>query len=295
APAEEGKEPLHAAGFLRAEAHLQLAVRRAGLVLSVERLEGDEVGPGEPVVLLDDAEERIQVALARNDVETAEINLAKIRSGPRPEDLERAKAFLAESQAGLDLAERTLRADIELQKGGILSDLSRRRSERMLDAAKAQAEGRRLDLVLLEKGSRPEDVRLAEVEVERQRSRLAQRELEAARARIAGSREGRAVVTRVWVEEGQWVEAGRVVAELVYMDRLRVELDLPGESVEGLARGAKAAIRSPRHPGAELSGAVTRVSPVLDAASGTIRIVVEADNPGHRFRPGGEAEVEIRR
>ncbi len=289
-----GGSPVLARGFLRPEALLRLTARTAGLVVSVAKIEGDRVEPGEPLVLLDDADEAILVALARNDVETAELNLRKIRSGPRPEDLERARAFLEEGKAGLELAERTLEADMKLFEGSIISDLSRRRSERSLEAARAVAEARRLDLAIMEKGARPEDLRLAEVEVERQKSRLAQREREQARTRIAGRREGPALVSRILVEEGQWVEAGREVAELVYMDRLRVEMDLSGAAADRVARGGRAVVRSARHPGVELEAGVARVSPVIDPASGTVRVAVEAANPGHRFRPGEEAEVEFR-
>ena len=45
--------------------------------------------------------------------------------------------------------------------------------------------------------------------------------------------------------------------------------------------------------GAALQGAVTRVAPSVDPASGTVRVVVEADNPSLKMKPGVEAEVEI--
>lgn len=288
----EGRDPA-IRGMIRAEAQLLLPARTGGVVTAVKRVEGDPVQPGEPVVLIDDAEQQGALALARCDLETAELNLAKIRSGPRPEDLARGRALYEEGKAGLELAERTLKSDLELHQGGILSDLGRLRSERSVDAARANAESRRLDLVILEKGPRPEDVRLAEVALERERARVAQREREVAVARVAGTRPGRAFVSRVWVEEGQWVEAGRAVAELVYMDRLRIEIDLPEKRGLALARGTRAVVRSPGHPGARLEARVDRVAPVVDVASGTVRVVVIAENPELVLRPGMEAEVEI--
>jgi len=136
-------------------------------------------------------------------------------------------------------------------------------------------------------------VRLGEIEVERRRAQYASALRDQARRRIASSREGKSLVSRIWVEPGQWVDAGRPVAELVYLDRLRVELDLPGPGALAIPRGAKASVRSPAFPDAVLDGTVERVAPVVDAASGTVRVVVIAANPGHRVRPGVEAEVEI--
>ncbi len=280
-------------GMLRPEAEIVLAARTGGLVTGVPLVEGDAAGAGDAVVVLDDSEEAVRAAVAKVDLEIAELNLKKVKDGPRPEDLERAKALHEESRAGLALAEKTLSSDLKLAEGGFLSELGRQRSERALEAARAQAESRRLDLVILAKGPRPEDVRLAEIEVERRRAQFDAAVRDQARRRISSSREGRAVVARVWVEKGQWVDAGKPVAEVVYMDRLKVELDLAGPGALSIARGAKASVKSPAFPGVVLEGAVDRVSPVVDPASGTVRVVVSAANPGRRMRPGVEAEVEI--
>lgn len=280
-------------GMIRPEADIVLAARTGGLVTAVPLIEGDAAGTGDAVVILDDSEEAARAAVAKVDLEIAELNLKKVKDGPRPEDLERAKALHEESRAGLALAEKTLSSDLKLAEGGFLSELGRQRSERSLEAARAQAESRRLDLVILAKGPRAEDVRLAEIEVERRRAQLDAALRDQARRRISSSREGKALVARVWVEKGQWVDAGKTVAELVYLDRLRIELDLAGPGALAIARGAKATVKSPAFPGIVLEGAVERVAPVVDPASGTVRVVVTAANPGRRVRPGVEAEVEI--
>jgi multidrug resistance efflux pump len=297
APGPEGAGAggaVRARGLLRAEAEIHLAARGGGLVAAVERVEGDAVEPGVPVVLLDDLVERAALVQARCDLEAAELDLRKLQDGARPEDLQRAEALHEEAKAGLALAERTLKSDAELHAGGFLSELSRQRSERSLEASRAQVEARRLDLVILRKGATPGELRRSTLEVERRKVLVELREREAAQRRVSGTRPGRAFVSRIYVEQGQWVDAGRVVADLVYMDRVRVEVDLP--AAEGLRakRGARAAIRCDLFPGVALEGTVSRVAPVIDPASGTVRVVVDAENPDLKVRPGVEAEVEIR-
>ncbi len=293
ASARPGAATLAGRGLLKPEAEIGLSARVGGLVAAIPRVEGDPVNPGDPVVLLDDAEEKARTVQARSDLECAEIGLKKVKDGPRPEDLERAKALYEEAKAGLSLAERTLESDQKLAADGYLSELGRQRSERSLEASRAQVESRRLDLVILQKGSRPEDIRLQELEVERRKAILAEREREEARRTIAGTRQGRAFVGRILVESGQWVEAGKMVADLVYMDRVRIELDLPGVDGLKVRRGAKAVVKAPAFPGVVLDARVDRVSPIVDPASGTVRLVVVAENPDLRVRPGVEAEVEI--
>jgi len=284
--------PLRARGLLRPEAELRLLAHSSGLVSAVERVEGDAVEEGQPVVLLDDAEEAAALALARLDLEAAELALKKSRTA-RPEELERAEAYHQEARANLALQERTLKADLELHAGGILSEMGRQRSERAVEASRALVEVKRLELELLRQGARPEDLRAAEIDVERKRALVGVRERAAARRRVGGTRPGRAFVMRVWVEKGEWVDPGARVADLLYMDRLKVEVDLPAAEGLRIRRGAKATVRSPAFEGVSLPGAVTRLAPAPDPASGTVRAVVEFDNPSLRLRPGVEAEVEI--
>ncbi len=288
-------EPLVGMGLLRAESQISLRAGVSGKVRKVLRREGEALTAGEAVVEMDSAEAELQLALARCDLESAEIAARKVRDGARKEDLERARAFYHEAKAGQDLAERTLKSDLELHAAGMLSDLSRQRSERSLDAARAVAESRRLDLAIMEKGPRAEDLRLVEIDTERRRVIVAQRELEVARLRIGGGREGRAFVTRVLVEEGAWLSGDAVVAEVAYMDRLRVDLDLAAEEGLALRAGAAATLRADLFPGVVLRGRVIGVSPVVDPATGTIHVVVLADNPDLALRPGVAARVEIER
>lgn len=291
--ADPAPEPLRITALLRAEAEVSLLALAPGRVQSIARREGESISGREAVVILDDVEAKLTVDLARADLEARRIDLERLRKLPRLEDKERAEAWYNEARAGLELAEKTLKSDLELHAGGMISDLSRQRSERSLDAARALAESRRLDLIILEKGAAPEDLRRAEIEVEKQQILLAQHERETGKLRIGGTREGRAFVSRVHVAPGQWIPAGSTVGELVYMDRLRVDLALPAADGRRVSRGTKVKLTSAAAPGVALGGAVVGVSPVVDAASGTIRVVVEADNPKLDLRPGEVAEIEF--
>ena len=208
--------------------------------------------------------------------------------------MEKLRAAKKESEAAVAFAERSLRSEQDLFSQGLQSELNRQRAELSVEQQRRILRSKELDLEVAEKGPRAEDLRKSEIEVERKRAAVAQAERGLAHTRVSGVRAGRAFVGRIWVTEGQWVESGKAVAELVYMDRLRVELDLPVEDALRVARGGKATLRSPRFPGVPLEGTVESVSPVVDPGAGTVRVVVAADNADLRLRPGVEAEVEIR-
>ncbi|MHC4922951.1 MAG: HlyD family secretion protein [Planctomycetota bacterium] len=282
-------------GLLQAEASLDLRNQVAGLVSSIPHREGDSVGGGEPIVLLDATDSQLHVDLAQVDLDAAEVGMKKVRQGARDEERRRHKALYEEALAGLELAEKTLKSDQELHGKAMISDLELTKSERLLAAARAKSESKKLDLEILEKGATPEDRLLVELELQRRKVMLDQRKNVLAKCRISGSRKGRAHVSRILVDAGQWLDAGTTVAEIVYMERVKVDADLPASEALSLESGTVAKITSEAFPGVVLDGRVERVSPVIDPASGSVRVIIMADNPELAMRPGAEVTVEIQR
>jgi len=294
ATASPAKDPVRATGLLRAEAEISLRSTIAGLVVATPRLEGDSVQPGEPVVVLDDGDLALQAKEAACDLEAVEIRTRLVKEGMTKEELAKLRAGHEELQATVQLQESSLKTSQSLHDKKLLSDQALRAAERGLEAAKFRLEMARIDLTLAESQPTPERLRMAELELEKSRATEAGKKRDLARARIGGTRPGRAFVGRVHVEVGRWIDAGTIVADLVYMDRLRVDLDLPGAQGLAIAPGTPAIIRSVAYPGLELPARVHRVAPVVDASSGTVRVFVVADNPDLRVKPGVAAEVEIR-
>jgi len=296
--AGEGAAPARGGRYqalLQPEAQITLFSREAGLVVEIPRHEGAAVQPGEAVVVLDGAERGRDVAGARLVLEEHEGTLRLRRQGTRSEELEKARLRLKEAEARVAMEERSLQAERELYGKGLISEISWQRAERGLESFRASAEILRLDLAVAERGYPPEEIRRAEIEAERARLALAQAEQRASWTRVGGTRPGRAFVSRIAsaATVGSWVQEKTALAELVYMDRLRVALDLPPEVGLALAEGTAVVVRAALFPGVDLPGRVTRVAPVVDPGAGSVRVVVEADNPGLRMRPGVPAEVEF--
>lgn len=124
----------------------------------------------------------------------------------------------------------------------------------------------------------------ADVELEK-----ARRELEAARIRAPFA--GR--VADLAVSPGSRVGPGDPVATILDLARLEVEVRVLQEQVAHLAPGRRARVRFTALPDEDFSGRVVSVNPVVDRATGRVRVTVRLDNPEARLLPGMHATVRI--
>ena len=108
----------------------------------------------------------------------------------------------------------------------------------------------------------------------------------AVRAPIAG------LVALRRVQIGQMVKDGDLLFRLGDPDTLRAELLLP-ESRLGTVRAGQAVRLVLANGGGSATARVTRVSPLVDAASGTFRVIIDLDNRRLKFPGGISARVEF--
>ncbi len=130
---------------------------------------------------LDSAKARLSQAVAQRDVqgtlyaaevesaeaavESARQNLAKLRAGPRSEEIAQAKASLRSAEAGLHNAERTLQRNKALLAKGFVSKQTVDDAEEGYAQALAQRDSAKEALGELEAGNRPEDIAQAEAQL----------------------------------------------------------------------------------------------------------------------------------
>lgn len=132
-----------------------------------------------------------------------------------------------------------------------------------------------------------EEATLAELEAAR--SRLATIRQEIANTIIHSPIEG--VLNRLLAEAGDYVPVGGDVAEIVDNQPLRAVVQVPQHAVSRVQPGALARVSLIGQ--AHVSGIVTFVSPLAEAATRTFRVEVEVPNPGGSLPSGVSAEVVI--
>jgi membrane fusion protein (multidrug efflux system) len=101
------------------------------------------------------------------------------------------------------------------------------------------------------------------------------------------------VITERKVEIGDRVSPGSEVYKMVSADNLIAEVFVPGRTRQHIRTGQAARITSEMLPGYEVDGTITRINPVVDPQSGTVKVTVEVKDTSHRFTPGMFANVAL--
>ncbi|MEM1080523.1 MAG: efflux RND transporter periplasmic adaptor subunit [Pseudomonadota bacterium] len=126
-------------------------------------------------------------------------------------------------------------------------------------------------------------------EVQQARVELVELELSysAIRAPFAG------VVSERMIKLGNQVTTVEPIFVITAMDTLQATLDVPERELARLQDDQRVSVHLDALPGQSVDGFVQRISPVVDADSGTFRVTVEVNDTTGRLRPGMFGRFQI--
>jgi RND family efflux transporter MFP subunit len=178
------------------------------------------------------------------------------------------------------------RASAEVAEGRIRLDDARRRYDEVLrlvedkHVPKSQAENVKAELEIAAAG-------MKRVEVERR-----QQAERVQRHRLLAPFDG--VVSRKLTESGEWVDTGTPVLELVAVDEVRVDVQVPQEQYLNADTPATVEVRTDALPGQVFEGRVAAVVPVKDPSSRTFLVRIDVPEAMGHLTPGMSATVALR-
>jgi membrane fusion protein (multidrug efflux system) len=94
------------------------------------------------------------------------------------------------------------------------------------------------------------------------------------------------VVTRRWVKLGQLLKATEPVFDIADFTALKAKLRVPERASVALRPGQSVEFSADALPHRRFDAKVERVAPMVDAASGTVEIVIAVNNSDASLRPG---------
>jgi RND family efflux transporter MFP subunit len=101
------------------------------------------------------------------------------------------------------------------------------------------------------------------------------------------------VIAKRYVEVGQWIEKGAAVADLLQLDPLFVEVNVPEEVITRVAKGDPAQVRIDALGQQSYTGTVDQILPQADPASRTFRVKILLPNPEFKIWPGFFARATL--
>lgn len=95
------------------------------------------------------------------------------------------------------------------------------------------------------------------------------------------------------VSVGEYVNAGQALVELVRLNPLEIEFQVPEALAPRLAVAQSVQIRTDAFPGEDFEAKVSAVSPSVQLSGRSIGLRARLDNPGNRLKPGQFVQVKL--
>ncbi|HEX4794900.1 MAG TPA: efflux RND transporter periplasmic adaptor subunit [Humisphaera sp.] len=267
----------------------------AGVVAKVLRTVGQQVHAGDPVIQLDDRLARSAVEQAEAGLTQAQASLAALKAEPRPDQVQIAQLTVEKSQSALELAQKNYdRIKLLASQQGA--------SGKSVEQAASDLAGARLDLAISQKqlallnaAPLPEQLRQEQAKVAQAAAALATAKVQLQMMTITAPID--ASVVSVSANPGESVDPTHPLIQLVALDRLMVDVDVPAEQLPANAAGlaarifpSSASFTDDQNKLAE--GKVTMVTPQVDARNGAVMVGIDLPADAN-LRPGLAVKVRI--
>ncbi len=245
--------------------------------------QGDAVKGGQALARLRTETLEIELAASRAEQELYQQELLEKLNGSRPEEISAAKARMLAAQAVVDNANARLERTQRLFETNATSaaelDDARERALAARQAYLAAAANSQLT----ELGPRTEQIAQAKSRVALQQERVRLIEDRIKRFTIIAPFDG--FVAEEHTEVGEWIQQGDPVVEVVALDEVEVQVNVPAEHAVRLRRGRAVRIEFPELPGDIFTGVVDQVVPTADLTTRTFPINIRLKNRMQDHRP----------
>jgi ABC exporter DevB family membrane fusion protein len=277
--AEPVRPPTLAAGPGRVEPiseEISIGAQVSGRLQAVFIEEGDRVGRGQVVAVIENQDHLARVRSAEAELRLKKAELRRVINGARDQERREAEATLAEAEAVLDNARSELRRRQSLLKEGVISRGEADGAERQARVAQARADAARERYSLLDADAREEDRDGAESEVA-----LAQARLDEARALwdktfVRAPIPGVVLRKHRNVGESVSTEFNSPIVTIADRSALRVRVDVDEVDVSKIAVGQHAYVTADAFDGIKFWGRVVRVGQLLGKKN------IRTDEPAER-------------
>ena len=257
--------------------------------------EGAIVKKGDVIARLDDRALKAERVKKLAEIDKFEAELAVLRQGHRPEEIQQQDAIVAARRNEAAFAAKEAARRSQMVKEGVGSRQAADdalRDAQTKNRAVAETEAA---LHLLQSGSRPEEIAAQEAVEKGAKAELAYIDERLAMSVVRAPIDGSVLTARFREHVNQSVEAGGLVCEIANTKQMRAEILMPERDVDVIKLGMPATIKVESYPTHPFEGKVDFIAPSVEAENKRVRIVVALDNVDGMLKSNmsGYGEVEV--
>lgn len=280
-------------GKVEADQIYELRSPVAGFCHQIDVHEGDRLKGHQPIVSIDDPSLQVELAAARAELESAEVDLRNIQRGPTPEETNQAEAEVARYRLELDNARKTLDTNEWLleRQAVARSDVEQsRRQVALLQQSLNAAITRRDDI---NKRYDKADRQRAAFRVEAAKAKLKYLEGNEARSIIRAPVDG--TLYHLVIKSGSYVNTGELIGLFADLSRLRVRSFVDEPDLGRLSAGEQVVIQWAAHPRESWKGTVRFIpNEVVPHGNRTVaEVLCSIESPASSLIPNTNVDVEI--
>lgn len=212
-------------GTLKAARRVNLAFERSARLMDVYVDEGDRVAAGDPIAVLDSRQLLTQIRQTSAMIDQQTAVLKELESGPRKETIAATKAEWAVAEANFSLKELTFERMERLFRKNSTSEQQRDEARLDLDSAAALKESLYKRFEELETGTRNEQIEAQAASVEGLKAEKQHLEISLTDSTLIAPFSG--TITKRLADEGNMLNPGQPLLELVESDELEAHIGLP--------------------------------------------------------------------
>ena len=288
-------------GYAEGE-NVRLSAPISGTLTKLLVQRGDTVAAAAPAFVLEQENERSARQEAESRVQQAQAQLANLKLGRRPEELQALRAQLSQAQAALKLSTNELSRASQLVAEKFSSPATLDQARAAAERDQASVNEINAQLRLAGQGSRENEIAAAQQEVNAAKAQLAQAEWrvqqKTQRIPIAGD------VVDLLYREGEWVPQGSPILSLLPPANVKARFFVPQPVLGKIALGQTVQLHCDGCP-APIAAKVTFIareveftSPIIYSKENRAALVfmVEArpsPEDARRLHPGQPLEVRM--
>lgn len=259
----------------------------SGVIAEIYVDEGSRVKKGDLIARLDDrdltADQRKQVA----EIERIEADLARVRKGPRAQEIAQQRAVVRARRAAVSFAEKEAKRRSNMASEGVGSKQAAVEATYDLQLKRNALGEATAALKLLEAGSRPEEIAGLEAQLKR-----AQAELDFIEQKlnemivIRSPIDGTILTPRFRERLHERIEAGGLVAEVSNTATVLAEVFVLEREADSVAIGMPVTVKVESYPLHAFHGTVDFIAPAVESRNSTnvVRVVAKLDNSSGLLR-----------
>lgn len=281
---------------------VNVGFKLSGRVTGLFVEEGQKVRAGERLAVLDRAEKESMVLQQRAYLKEAITRLEELRAGARPQEIEQAKADVAQAASELEKARKEYeRADV-LYKNGAISARQMEAAETAYRVGVSRHKAAAERLSLIGEGPRKEDIRAAGYRVGQAEAALGAAEERLKDTELYAPLDG--VVLRRNVERGETVSSGLPLYTIGDLESPWIKVYVKEDKLGLVKLGQKAEVMTDSYPGKVYDGTVTFISSEAEFTPKNVQtreervklvfgVKVGVKNIDDELKPGMPADVRI--